>query len=76
VPVRVTGEAWRARPDGQLLTLAIEHEGSGEMEKPQVEIAGYGLFTPEGEQIGWRRLHDAVRVGRGQRVRVENSIIF
>jgi hypothetical protein len=80
-PVRVDGDAWRRRPDGWLLTLPIEHE-PGEMDKPEVRIAGYGLFAPStrsgqgSEQIGWRVLPEPITVRANSRVRVENSIVF
>lgn len=74
-PQRVTGDAWRQRADGHLLAMPIVHDGA-DLDRPEVLIRGYGLFDAAGEMAGYRPLPEPIRVGKGQRTRVENSIIF
>lgn len=74
-PWRVNGDAWRRRPDGALLIEPILHDG-GALDRPEVIVRGYGLLDAAGDQVAWCPLREPVRVGKGQRTRVENSIVF
>jgi len=75
-PLIVDGGAWRSSARGHLL----DHEPllePGEMAKPLVEIAGFGLLDEAGRQVGWCPLPEPIVVPRNGRVQVPaNTIRF
>lgn len=73
-PVRVLGDAWQRGGGRLMLRPAVELE-PGDMDRPEVAVAGFGLFAG-GEQIAWRALPEAVKVPRNGRVLLENTIAF
>lgn len=74
VPRRVLGDAWQRTGGRLMLRQGVELE-PGDMDKPEVAVAGFGLFAG-GEQIAWRALPEAVKVSRNGRVLLENAITF
>lgn len=73
-PVVVTGEAWRATPNGLMLTEAVEIDGPGP-NKAAYNVDGYALVL-DGKQVAYRKRPDPVTVVPGQHYKIENDIIF
>jgi hypothetical protein len=75
-PQRVSGDAWQARAGGFLLAMPAIHDGA-DLDKPEVIVRGYGLFDAAGDQVPvYCEAREPIRVGKGQRTKVENTIIF
>lgn len=74
-PVDVDGPAWNAdHPNGLLLKLPIDIEGPRESAS-SVTIDGYALIL-DGKQVAYSRRSAPLQVAPGQRVKIENDIIF
>lgn len=73
-PIVVEGEAWRATPNGTMLTEAVTIHGPGQGQ-PAYRIAGYALVL-DGKQVAYRERPDAITVVPGHTYKIENDIIF
>jgi hypothetical protein len=73
-PRSVGGDAWQRGSRGYRLLPPIDLE-PGEMDAPQVEIAGFGILAA-GEQVGWQELPEPIVVRSNSRVLLENVIII
>lgn len=74
-PVDVDGPAWNGdHPNGLLLKLPIDIEGPRESAS-SVTIDGYALIL-DGKQVAYSRRSAPLQVAPGQRVKIENDIIF
>lgn len=73
-PLIVTGDAWRRNAQGEELKAEPLLE-PGDMTKPIVTIAGFGLLDEAGEQVGWRQLPEPIEVPRNGRVRLPKGTI-
>lgn len=68
-PLAVAGDAWREDARG----FTLKHEPllePGEMAKPEVTIAGVAALNEAGEQVGWQRWVEPVKVPRNGRVQL------
>lgn len=74
-PVDVDGPAWNSdHPNGLLLKLPIDIEGPRDSAS-SVTIDGYALIL-DGKQVAYSRRSTPLQVAPGQRVKIENDIIF
>lgn len=74
-PIDVDGPAWNSdHPNGLLLKLPIDIEGPRDSAS-SVTIDGYALIL-DGKQVAYSRRSTPLQVAPGQRVKIENDIIF
>lgn len=70
-PIAVAPDAWQLIGRGVLLREAVTV-------KPDrtIQLAGFGLFNGEGEQIAWCAMAQPVTIAAGQPMRLDRQIVF
>lgn len=71
-PVVVEGAAWREHARGRMLSEPVTLSNSGDT---SVAVHGYALLI-EGKQVAYQTRSDALNVAPGQKVNLDNDIVF
>lgn len=75
-PLVITGDAWKATPQGRVLNYEPLLE-PGDCQRERLDLRGFALLNEAGEQVGFCALPDAIAIGRNQRFQLPlNTIRF